>query len=361
MGQGSYHSAQCVPSSLSPADSRLPLHSRIGELFFRAAHPHAVGAQHIRAIREEGDAAEPFGFALRAKHSIGGIEAFEPGIRRWLDRRDNFNLMRVAAQWNDQIASIAGEIIADFAVYFDRKQLEMIAIQPDRICTRSLGIVSDRQFGGNPSYIQPEIEMHFDLRDQPRIGSVILAPDHRRLVRGRGGIRHLGVSLDIHAGRFRLLCASVQRLDANRMKQMLIFGLGYTAARLADVLTADGWTIDATGSSGNIAFDDEDAVRAALRDASHVLSSVPPDRQTGEDPVLARYGEALPDLWIGYLSSTGVYGDQQGAWVDESTPTVAGASEGRRNARAEADAKWMQLGARVFRLPGIYGAGPKRP
>ncbi|MDX1704364.1 MAG: SDR family NAD(P)-dependent oxidoreductase [Altererythrobacter ishigakiensis] len=141
------------------------------------------------------------------------------------------------------------------------------------------------------------------------------------------------------------------------MKQMLIFGLGYTAARLADVLTADGWTIDATGSSGNIAFDDEDAVRAALRDASHVLSSVPPDRQTGEDPVLARYGEALPDLWIGYLSSTGVYGDQQGAWVDESTPTVAGASEGRRNARAEADAKWMQLGARVFRLPGIYGPG----
>ncbi|WP_067597149.1 SDR family oxidoreductase [Altererythrobacter ishigakiensis] len=139
------------------------------------------------------------------------------------------------------------------------------------------------------------------------------------------------------------------------MKQMLIFGLGYTAARLADVLTADGWTIDATGSSGNIAFDDEDAVRASLRDASHVLSSVPPDLQTGEDPVLARYGEALSDLWIGYLSSTGVYGDQQGAWVDESTPTVAGASEGRRNARAEADARWMKLGARVFRLPGIYG------
>ena len=138
---------------------------------------------------------------------------------------------------------------------------------------------------------------------------------------------------------------------------ILIFGLGYTAGRLADALKADGWTVDATGSAGNIAFDDEEAVRAALRDASHVLSSVPPDRETGKDPVLARYGEALSSQWIGYLSSTGVYGDQQGAWVDESTPTVAGASKGRRNARADADAKWVQMGARVFRLPGIYGPG----
>ena len=138
---------------------------------------------------------------------------------------------------------------------------------------------------------------------------------------------------------------------------MLIFGLGYTAGRLADALRADGWTVDATGRSGNIDFADEEAVRAALRDAGHVLSSVPPDRQTGEDPVLARYGETLRDHWIGYLSSTGVYGDQKGAWVDESTPTVAGTSEGRRNARAEADKQWMQLGARVFRLPGIYGPG----
>ena len=138
---------------------------------------------------------------------------------------------------------------------------------------------------------------------------------------------------------------------------MLIFGLGYTAGRLADAIKADGWEVDATGSAGNIAFDDEDAIGAALHSASHVLSSVPPDRETGEDPVLARYGQAFSSQWIGYLSSTGVYGDQQGAWVDESTHTVAGASEGRRNARADADAKWMQLGARVFRLPGIYGPG----
>ncbi|MEE4316255.1 MAG: SDR family NAD(P)-dependent oxidoreductase, partial [Erythrobacter sp.] len=58
-----------------------------------------------------------------------------------------------------------------------------------------------------------------------------------------------------------------------------------------------------------------------------------------------------------YLSSTGVYGDRQGAWVDEATPTIAQSGEGRRNARAEADLAWLNMGARVFRLPGIYGPG----
>lgn len=57
--------------------------------------------------------------------------------------------------------------------------------------------------------------------------------------------------------------------------------------------------------------------------------------------------------WLGYLSSTGVYGDVEGAWVDETTPT----GTGRRTARAECDARWLDLGARVFRLPGIYGPG----
>lgn len=141
------------------------------------------------------------------------------------------------------------------------------------------------------------------------------------------------------------------------MKQMLIFGLGYTAKRVASALQERGWQIDATGSQGNLDFDNEAAVRGALAKASHVLSSVPPDRQAGEDPVLTRYGNALSDHWIGYLSSTGVYGDQQGAWVDESTPTIAETGAGRRNARAEADAEWMKLSARVFRLPGIYGRG----
>ena len=141
------------------------------------------------------------------------------------------------------------------------------------------------------------------------------------------------------------------------MKQMLIFGLGYTASRLADALKSRGWAVDATGSAGNLDFADEHAVRAALRSASHVLSSVPPDRESGEDAVLAHYGDALESHWLGYLSSTGVYGDAGGAWVDESTPMVSETGAGRRNARAEADARWMQMGAQVFRLPGIYGPG----
>ncbi len=139
---------------------------------------------------------------------------------------------------------------------------------------------------------------------------------------------------------------------------MLIFGLGYTAVRLAARLRAEGWRIDATGSNGNLDFDDADAVRAAIGQASHILSSVPPRRETGADDVLARYGAALaqaPGRWTGYLSSTGVYGDAGGAWVDEGAP-IGG---GRRSARAQADADWQGLrgDVSVFRLPGIYGPG----
>ena len=137
------------------------------------------------------------------------------------------------------------------------------------------------------------------------------------------------------------------------MAQMLIFGRGYTAGRVASALEERGWQVDATGSRGNLDFEDESAVREVLAGASHVLSSVPPDRESGRDPVLARYGDALNGHWLGYLSSTGVYGDTEGAWVDESAPV----GTGRRSARSEADANWLELGARVFRLPGIYGPG----
>jgi nucleoside-diphosphate-sugar epimerase len=141
------------------------------------------------------------------------------------------------------------------------------------------------------------------------------------------------------------------------MSHLLIFGLGYTAERIAAAMRARGWRVVATGSAGDIAFADRDAVRAALAEATHVLSSVPPDRVSGGDPVLDSYGEALTGRALFYLSSTGVYGDRQGAWVDEATPTIAQSGEGRRNARAEADLAWLTMGARVFRLPGIYGPG----
>ena len=132
--------------------------------------------------------------------------------------------------------------------------------------------------------------------------------------------------------------------------RLLVFGLGYTASAIAARLL--GARIAATGSAGNIAFDDEARVRFEIAQATHILSSVPPGE---EDPVLAAYGDVLAatGAWIGYLSSTGVYGDTGGAWVDEHAPT----GTGRRNARTTADAAWLALGARVFRLPGIYGPG----
>jgi nucleoside-diphosphate-sugar epimerase len=132
---------------------------------------------------------------------------------------------------------------------------------------------------------------------------------------------------------------------------LFIFGLGYSSKRIRAATEALGGRVTATGRDGELRFEDEERVRAALVTASHVLSSVPPD-ETG-DPVLARYGDALGQSWLGYLSSTGVYGDTGGAWVDERAPVGAG----RRTARAEADAAWLQRGARVFRLPGIYGPG----
>ncbi len=144
------------------------------------------------------------------------------------------------------------------------------------------------------------------------------------------------------------------------MTHLLIFGLGYTAGRIADRLALDGWTVEATGSAGTLDFADVAAVSGAIGRATHILSSVPP--MGGEDPVLTLYGAALaaaPARWIGYLSSTGVYGDAGGAWVDESAPT----GTGRRQGRTDADAAWQALrGAgcldvRVFRLPGIYGPG----
>ncbi len=136
------------------------------------------------------------------------------------------------------------------------------------------------------------------------------------------------------------------------MPNMMIFGLGYTASRLGRALTRDGWSVVSTGSVGSIAFDDAASVRIALDQATHILSSVPP--AADGDPVLNSYGDAISarGVWTGYLSSTGVYGDTGGAWVDETAPI-----RGRRESRNEADQDWQRRGAHVFRLPGIYGPG----
>lgn len=162
------------------------------------------------------------------------------------------------------------------------------------------------------------------------------------------------------------------------MRQLFCFGLGYSAQRVARRLAAEGWSIGGTARSAEGAaaiaargfeayvFDGSAPGRgldAAVSQATHVLVSVPPD--TSGDPVLRQYAGALaraPHLsWIGYLSTVGVYGDQQGGWVDETTPADPVSERGRR--RVAAEEAWLALAARdgvraqVFRLAGIYGPG----
>ena len=137
------------------------------------------------------------------------------------------------------------------------------------------------------------------------------------------------------------------------MSRLLIFGLGYTSRAVAAHLEPRGWRVVGTtrdGRDGSIAFADRDRVRFEAEQATAILSSVPPDG--AGDPVLSSYRDLLTGRTLAYLSSTGVYGDADGGWVDEGTPIA-----GRRANRNAADAAWLGLGARVFRLPGIYGPG----
>lgn len=131
--------------------------------------------------------------------------------------------------------------------------------------------------------------------------------------------------------------------------RLLVFGPGYTASRLIARLADRAAIATVTRET----FDDRTRTGFEIANATHILSTVPPGE---EDPVLAAYKDEIAHsgAWIGYLSSTGVYGDTGGAWVDETAPV----GTGRRTARSIADAAWLALpNARVFRLPGIYGPG----
>ena len=137
--------------------------------------------------------------------------------------------------------------------------------------------------------------------------------------------------------------------------QLLVLGLGYTAARFAAAFPGPVTAVRSRAAPGVLTLDDP-ALPAAIAAATHILSSVPP-APDGSDPVLVAHGAAIaaaPARWVGYLSSTGVYGDAGGAWVDEVSPL-----KGRRSGRLAADEAWQALHpqARVFRLPGIYGPG----
>lgn len=145
---------------------------------------------------------------------------------------------------------------------------------------------------------------------------------------------------------------------------LLTFGHGYVAQHLARALQDDGWRVTGTTRDAGRAQAMRDAgvtplpwpgdIGAALAQATHLLVSAPPD--AAGDPLLRVLPETGPGLrWIGYLSTTGVYGDHAGAVVDEDSETLG---QGRRNlARIAAEAGWRARGAEVFRLSGIYGPG----
>lgn len=155
------------------------------------------------------------------------------------------------------------------------------------------------------------------------------------------------------------------------MARLIVFGLGYSgvaAARLAASRGADVTVVTRDPASPAAEALRREGIGIApfsspdLAGATHLLATAAPEE--GEDPVLAALGEAIaggPLAWIGYLSTTGVYGDRGGAWVDETTAPSPGQPRSLR--RAAAERAWADVAARagagldLIRLGGIYGPG----
>ena len=151
------------------------------------------------------------------------------------------------------------------------------------------------------------------------------------------------------------------------MKTLLSLGHGYTSDVLARRLMAQGWTVIGTTRDKGRAAELRKAgvepllwpgdLGPALKRATHILAAAAPD--AAGDPFL----RAAPEIagagaeWVGYLSTTGVYGDHQGAWVDESTALTPGSTRG--DYRVQAETQWRATGlpVHIFRLAGIYGPG----
>jgi nucleoside-diphosphate-sugar epimerase len=149
---------------------------------------------------------------------------------------------------------------------------------------------------------------------------------------------------------------------------LLCFGFGYSAGALARRLRAEGWRVSGTSRHPEhrdcLCFDrNHPLARPAFAEITHILISIPPDN--GGDPALDLHGDdiaAICDLrWLGYLSTTGVYGDRGGGWVDEGSELRPNGARGQR--RVAAEAGWLDLWRRhgvpshIFRLAGIYGPG----
>lgn len=162
------------------------------------------------------------------------------------------------------------------------------------------------------------------------------------------------------------------------VRRLFVFGLGYTALRLAARLRADGWRIAGTTRSAERAaqfraagidafpFDRDNPLEdpaAALAETTHLLISAPPDAKgdAALDCCAAAIAAHKGIEWAGYLSTTGVYGDTGGEWVSEAS-WLRPAGE-RQKRRVLAERGWLDLYRQrglplhVFRLSGIYGPG----
>ncbi|MFZ5964060.1 SDR family oxidoreductase [Thalassococcus sp. BH17M4-6] len=154
--------------------------------------------------------------------------------------------------------------------------------------------------------------------------------------------------------------------------RLLSLGHGYSARALARLLVPEGWTVLGTTRSPDKMAEladtgvtpilwDKAALIDALEGTTHLLISAGPDDDG--DPTLRLIADEIAArarqfYWAGYLSTTGVYGDHHGDWVDESTPLHPSTERGQR--RVEAEAAWGAipgLPIHFFRLAGIYGPG----
>jgi nucleoside-diphosphate-sugar epimerase len=148
--------------------------------------------------------------------------------------------------------------------------------------------------------------------------------------------------------------------------KLLCFGFGYTARAIAARLGAAGEIVGTSrdGSSGYLRFDRDHPLPAEVfRRVSQALVSIPPDKLG--DPLLDMHADqiaAIKELeWLGYLSTTGVYGTRDGGWVDETSELRPTGTRG--TARVAAEAAWLRLWrehgvpVHIFRLAGIYGPG----
>jgi len=157
------------------------------------------------------------------------------------------------------------------------------------------------------------------------------------------------------------------------LKNLFCFGFGYSARALAARLDKLAWKVSATSRDPEgVAEINAQGFRGLLFDSklqiapevTHLLISAPPDENG--DPVLNLHQEQLQELskqlkWVGYLSTTGVYGDRGGDWVDEDSPLEPSTARGQR--RLDAEKSWLRLHndfglpVHLFRLAGIYGPG----